>query len=340
MIIPSEKALALHRETPVADLHMDTLLTNYLFGYDVTKRHSNPVPLSPLVNHTDLPRLKEAGIGIAGLGLVTSPLKLYEKKRFFQIKSQMDYLKSLCFHHPDKIRMIDNAKDMGKAIDQGAIAALPGIEGAHAIAGSVDTFDTFNKMGVRYFTLAHFSENEVCNCAKGLNKSKRTGLTDFGRKIVDRINKTKMIMDLAHVEREAFLEAAEMSEKPVIVSHTGVKGVRNNWRNIDDYQLEAVAKTNGVVGIMIAPQFLGGSFFRPITDVADHIMHVIKTVGIEHVGIGTDLDGWIWTMPKYFKDITDLPQITQDLLNRGVKEDDIKKILGENVIRVVNESLV
>lgn len=334
-----KKALELHKKYPVADLHIDFLLTNYLFGYDITKRHTNDIPFSPFINHTDIPRLRDAGVSIVGVGLVSTPLKILEKRRFKQIKSQLEYMKSVCDKFPEDLIHISKAEDMHRALSKGAIAILPGMEGSHALVGDLNLLDTYYDLGVRYWTLAHFSGNEVCNCPKGIYNYNEPGLTDFGGELIERLHNKKIILDIAHTEREAFMEAAKMSQKPVIVSHTGIRGAFDHWRNIDDKQLEAVAKTGGVVGVMIAPKYLGGSNFRPISDIADHIIHVIKVVGVDHVCYGTDLDGWIPTMPKGFSDVTDLPKITADLLERGLSEEEMEKILGKNVIRVIDKCL-
>ena len=336
---PSQQALDIHAETPVADLHIDMLLTNFLFGYDLEKRHKNKIPYSPLVNHTDFPRLKDVGVRIAGLGLVCAPLNALKKTRFKQIRSQINYLKGIVSRRPDEINILLDLGKLDEMEKNNGISCLLGIEGAHALCGDLGLVDTYYNMGVRYMTLAHFSGNEACNCPKGIYNNNAAGLTDFGRKLVDRIHELGMILDVAHTDRTAFFEAIERSKQPVIVSHTGFAGVYDHWRNIDDEQLEAVAKVGGVAGIMFSPHFLGGSNFRPLSDVADHIMHAVKVVGPEHVAIGSDLDGWLWTMPEGFSDVGDLPLITDDLLERGMSEADVKKILGENVDRVVKKCL-
>lgn len=332
------QAIALHDETPVADLHIDFLLTNYLFRYNIMKKHKNPIPYSPMVNHTDIPRLKKAGVAVVGAGLVCSPLKIMKQFRFGQIRSQLNYLHRLCAKYPNDIRQLNTNRGMEKAIKDKAVACLPGVEGAHALAGDLLKLDTFFELGVRYFTLAHFSGNEACNCPKGIYNTNAPGLTGFGRKLVDRIREQGMILDVAHTEREAFFQALERFEKPAFVSHTGLRGVYEHWRNIDDQQLEAVAKFGGVVGIMFANNFLGPSHFGSSKRVVDHIMHAVRVVGPEHVAIGSDMDGWIM-MPRELSDVTDLPDITAKLLEHGLPEEAVKKILGENVIRVIRANL-
>jgi len=336
---PSREALALHEEYPIADLHNDMLLTHYLLGYDIMKRHTNRLPFSPMVNHCDIPRLKEAGFGVAGLGLVCTPLKMLAHRRFHQISFQLNYLARQCAAHPEQLRLLTDAAAMREALAAGAVACLPGIEGAQALNGRLDRLNAYHDLGARYFTLAHFSGNEACNCTMGIHRSSQRGLTDFGRRLVEAIHRRGMILDLAHTERGAFLEAAARSERPVIVSHTGLQGTCRSWRNIDDEQLEAVARTGGVVGIMIAPRFLGGAAIRPLSDYGDAVLHAVRTIGADHVAFGSDLDGWIDAMPIGFTDVTDLPLITDDLLRRGLPREDVVKIISGNVLRVIEACL-
>ena len=342
----SERARELHRESIVADLHNDFLLTNKLFGYDITKRHENHIPFSPLVNHTDLPRLQEAGVRIIGCGLVCAPWKFAARMRIGQISDQLVYLNKVCDEHPDKIGIAWDAKTLDELMSKGAIAAFPGIEGAHALVGNLENLRNYHRLGVRYMTFAHFSTNEACNSAVGWYQNKdKKGLTEFGRELVRLCNELNIVLDAAHVERQAFMEMCELSATPLIVSHTGLTGAHKHWRNIDDEQILAIKNSGGrksgggVVGIMIAPKYLGGSFFRSMRDTADHILHGVKVAGADHIGIGTDLDGWIWTMPYGFSDVTDLPALTDMLLEGGLSEEDIKKILGGNVLRLLREVL-
>ncbi len=334
------RALELHQKYPVADLHIDFLLTNYLFGYDISKRHGNYFPFSPFVYHADIPRLKEANVRIVGAGLVCTPLKFLENRRYYQIAAQLEYLKKVCEKHPRELAMVSKKDDFRIALENGAVTIIPGVEGSHSLCGNIDLLETYYDMGARYWTMAHFTGNEACNCPKGIYNYNKPGLTDFGKDLIERVHALGMILDLAHTERQAFLEAAKMSQKPVIVSHTGVSGAYKHWRNIDDEQLEAEAKTDGVVGIKVAPKFLGGSKFRPLSDVADHIIHVVKTIGPDHVSFGSDLDGWIPTMPKGFSDVRDLSKITATLLEKGLPEADLEKILHKNVVRVINKCLI
>ncbi len=331
-----QRALALHRKHVVADLHVDTLLAHDLLGYDMTKRHRCPLPFSPLVGHADIPRARDAGLSIWGLGLVCSP-RPRPDVRFARIRRQMDYLHRVCEQRPKDIAVIRGRRSMNDILSSNRIGAFCGIEGAHAVSGSLDRLREAHDMGVRYFTLAHFSDNEAASCAFGWGSRtrRRDGLTDFGRRLVDEVQRMGMVLDLAHVNKAGFMEACTRSERPVIVSHTGISGVKRSWRNIDDEQIEAVARTGGVVGVIFGPQFLARSPFASLDAVVAHILHVVRVTGADHVAYGSDMDGWLTTMPRGFADMADLPKVTALLLDAGLPEADVVKIMGGNVKRVL-----
>jgi membrane dipeptidase len=155
---------------------------------------------------------------------------------------------------------------------------------------------------------------------------------------VARCDEMGMVIDLAHVSRPSFLEAASLTKQPVIVSHTGVRGVKDMWRNIDDDQIDAVAETGGVIGLILHSTFIGDGATQSVEKWVDHVDYVVQRVGIDHAALGSDLDGGI-VPPREFEDITDMPQLTACLLKRGYSEDDIKKIMGLNALRVFKQVL-
>ncbi|MCZ7583096.1 MAG: dipeptidase [Deltaproteobacteria bacterium] len=331
------RARALHASSVVADLHIDTLLSHELFGYDMTRRHRNRVPFSPLVWQADIPRAHDAKLDIWGMGLVTKQ-RGDKEALFTRIRRQLQYLDRVCTD-TGLIRVLRTRADLQEALAAGTIGAFPGIEGAHAIGGDLDRLREAFDLGMRYFTLAHFTNNEACRCSMGwgnLRADPTGGLSEFGRRLVDEIHRLGVVLDLSHVNREGFLDACERSDVPVMVTHTGVRGVHEHWRNIDDEQIEAVAKTGGVVGIMFAPNFLTGKFVCDLQAVADHILHVVKVAGAEHAAYGSDMDGWLWTMPRGFSDLADLPRVTALLLDAGLTDDQVRGIIGGNVKRVLD----
>ncbi len=335
-----ERARELHRSSVVADLHIDILLTHDLLGYDIAKRHRNVVPRAPLVWQADLPRFRDAGIDIQGLGLVCSPLSS-PRQRAGKIRRQLEYLHRVCDTHPGEIHVIRDRASLRDGLAAGRIGAFCGIEGAHALGGRIELLPMFHELGVRYMTFAHFSGNEACECAMGLGSrsGRDKGLTDFGRALLAECERLGIVVDLAHVNKRGFMEACAIAQKPVIVSHTGVTGVKNIWRNIDDEQIEAVAKNGGVIGVIFGPQFTGRTVFDDLWCVARHILHIVRVAGADHAAYGSDIDGWLWTMPAGMRGIDDLPRLTALLLDAGLDESDVKKIIGGNVARVVECAL-
>ena len=157
------------------------------------------------------------------------------------------------------------------------------------------------------------------------------GLTRFGKDVIAAMNEHGMIVDLAHLNRKGFFEALELSTTPPIVSHTGVAGVLEHWRNIDDEQIRAVADRGGVVGVIFAPKFLGGD---DLAAVCDHLAHIVKVGGEDVPALGSDYDGMV-KPPRGLEDVSDLPKLTAALLDRGISRAAVKKLLGENALRVL-----
>ncbi|MBV8879470.1 MAG: membrane dipeptidase, partial [Planctomycetaceae bacterium] len=189
------------------------------------------------------------------------------------------------------------------------------------------------RAGVRYLGLAHFTANEICAPSGGKGASAGAPLTDFGRAVVAEMNRLRMIVDLAHVGKAAFLEACRRSSRPAIVSHTGISGAFPLWRNVDDEQLKAVAASDGVVGIIFAWRYLG-TRRRGVEMLAPHFEHVRKQIGARHLAIGSDFDGAIEPV-RGLENVSRLPEVTRLLQRMQWSEEEIRQVLGENMLRVL-----
>jgi membrane dipeptidase len=250
------------------------------------------------------------------------------------IHEQIDVLDATVARNPGAIRKVKTAEDVQAAQKAGAMGALLGIEGAHALEGDLDNVEVFARRGVRYLGILHFSANEAGAPAFGRGRDDDRGLTQWGRDLVERCEANDVIVDLAHVNRRGFLDACAMATKPPIVSHTGVLGAFDHWRNIDDDQLRAVADRGGCVGVIFAPQFLGGDGIQPIVD---HMLHILDVVGEDGPALGSDWDGFV-VPSRGVSDPRGLPLLTDALLAAGVKEPTIAKILRGNAMRVLGSA--
>jgi membrane dipeptidase len=333
-MIGSERARALHHEHPPIDLHADTLMWSSWLGYDLHARHEPPLWRAAFGGHVDTPRLRDGGIGAQFFSLVSLPMAKRVRGLAQSVRAQIDVLAEAIERRPDQLRLARSAQDIEAGARDGAIAALLGIEGAHALEGNLDNVEVFAKQGVRYLGLLHFSANEAGHPAYGPGRSDEQGLTPWGFDLVRRCEASGVLVDLAHINRKGFLDACSIAQAPPIVSHTGVLGAFDHWRNIDDAQLRAVADLGGVVGVIFCPRYLGG---RGIGDVVRHMVHILDVVGEDAPALGSDWDGFILPTPA-LSDPRGLPLLTDALLDGGVPERTVGKILRGNVMRVLSAS--
>lgn len=333
-MLGSDEARAIHADHPAIDLHADTLMWSRWTGYDLHKAHEPPLPMAALGGHVDIPRMHEGGMGAQFFGLVSLPLADRVKGMARVVHEQIDALDAQIQKRPGVIRLVKKAHELDGALEAGAVGALLGIEGAHALEGDLDNVARFAQRGVRYIGLLHFSSNEAGYPAYGKGRSDESGLTRWGIELCEACEHNGVLVDLAHVNKRGFLDACHIAKKPPIVSHTGVLGAFEHWRNIDDDQLRAVADKGGVVGVIFCPRFVGGDGLAP---VVKHLKHIVDVIGEDAPALGSDWDGFIIpTQP--LKDPRGLPLLTDALLEAGMSKRTVGKILHDNVMRVLREA--
>ena len=339
----SEEARALHAAAFVADMHADTLM---LRG-DLTQRSAT--------GHVDLPRLQDGGVALQFLTTVTKvPLGFNidatDGDRF-DLLTLIGVAQLNAFATRDLLgrallyseRLQDSVDRAGgallwvrsvaeldqliarRATDPRVVGALLGSEGAHPLGLEFANVQALYDAGFRMIGLAHFFDNAFSGSAHGL---KKYGLTQRGRDLVRQMEQLGMVVDLAHVAAPAIDDVLAMATKPVVVSHTGVRGTCDNQRNLSDAQIQAIAQNGGVIGIGYWDTAVCGTEMRYVTAA---MRHVIAVAGDDHVGLGSDYDG----ATTVGFDTSQLPALTQQMMNEGMSEATIKKILGGNVVRVL-----
>jgi membrane dipeptidase len=239
--------------------------------------------------------------------------------------------------YPQKIGIALTAADADRLYREGKISAFLGIEGGHAIEDSLDTLRDFYSLGVRVMTLTWMYNTNWAD-ASG-DTPVHGGLTEFGAEVVREMNRLGMVVDVSHASDETFYDTLEVSKKPVVASHSCVRALNNHHRNMTDDMLRALAQNGGVIGINFYSEYLAPAGTEvTVGTLVDHIEYAVDVAGIDHVGLGSDFDG-VTALPAGLDDVSKLPAITEELLDRGFAEKDIEKILGGNMLRVFRAAL-
>ncbi|MCS6914750.1 MAG: membrane dipeptidase [Myxococcales bacterium] len=335
--VVSQEAQAVHEAACIIDLHADTpkLISR---GYDLRRRHRTPWPVRRWLGHVDLPRLQEGGVAAQFFGMWTFPKP--ERGCNAEVHRQLDAL-TRAISAGEGIALCSTAEEIRRCRARGMVAALCGIEGGQALeaggyaseAATLEQLKKFAERKVRYLGLLHFSRNALGAPAMGWGMDPAQGLTPLGCAVVDACRELGMLVDLAHINRRGFFDAVSRRPGPLLVSHTGVAGVHRHWRNIDDEQIRAVADSGGVVGVIFAPRYLGRG---GVEGVVDHLMHIIRVAGEDAVALGSDWDGFVQP-PQGLADPSELPHLTEALLRRRLSAQTIHKLLGGNVLRMLDE---
>ena len=344
------RARRLHFSSLVLDTHIDTPLQMKDPNWDFGQEHES--------GHVDLPRLKRGGLDGAFFsiympGTVTGP------------KAVSDSLKTIASVHRlvelygDSLELCTNASGVRRAQRSGKFAVLMGMEGGHMIHNSLPILRMYARLGIRYLTLTHNVNTEWADSVA--DSRVYGGLNELGVSVVKELNRLGVLVDVSHVSDETFWDVLEVSEAPVVASHSSCRDLSNHPRNMNDEMIRGLAKQGGVIQITFVDQFLdvehhaareasiekassGGEAEtdrEPIPPVnweriVDHIDHAVRVAGVDHVGLGSDFDGA--DMPRGMEDVSFLPKITQELLERGYDESQIRLILGENTLRVLQQA--
>ena len=326
----SREAAEIYLASDVIDLHIDTFIWTRIFGYDLTRRHGRGIFDARFYGHADLPRLRDAHVTGGIWSITTNPLRRQKAAVF---RKNLGRLVKIMEAVPSAVHLCRNAREYKAARAGGKHAVFIGIQGGNALEEpyALDSFDASRLIKV---TVVHLSTSPLGQTSAPTG-DKDGGLSERGRDLVRELDRKRIFVDLAHINRRGFFDAVETHDKslPLLVSHTGIAGVHKHWRNVDDEQLRAVADTGGVIGVMYQSSFLGDPLFSGRAErVVDHLEHIIDTVGEDHAALGSDWDGAIIT-PRDMATCLELPRLVDLMLARGWSAQRIQKILGGNFVR-------
>ena len=332
----NDLAQELAQETIIIDTHLDTPIQLYMqqskngFYEDITKASSL---------HFDFDRAVSGGLNVPFFVIFTPPSAEEKGTAFEMAKDLIQILEDIMNKHPSKFRLVKSPEEITN--EKGVMQVVYGMENGAPIENKLSNIKVFSDMGINYITLAHSKSNHISDSSYDSNKN-WGGLSPFGRKVVAEMNKQGVMIDISHVSDAAFYEVLKLTKTPVIASHSSLRHfVPGFERNVSDDMLRELAKNEGVIQICFGSEFIAEKKKNPnlvvtVKDVADHIDRVKKLVGIDHVGIGSDYDGWR-NFPVGLEDTSTYPNLIKELLNRNYTKEEIEKIFGGNLLRVWRE---
>ncbi len=371
----TERALRIHRSATLVDGHNDL---PYQLGerpYELGEKadasfESIDLALPQEKLHTDIPRLREGGVGAQFWAAFVPPSAMREGGGARMALEQIDLIHRMVQRYPDTFELAYTADDVVRVHKAGRIASLIALEGGHAIENSLALLRMYYALGVRYMTLTHVETTDWAD--SGTDEARHGGLTEFGEQVVLEMNRLGMLVDISHVSADVMRDVLRVSRSAVIASHSSAYAVAEHPRNVPDDVLHLIQENGGVVMVNFFSGFVEPEAARltqemfekfrefreeypdkedlrnavrqwreehpmprgTVHTVVDHIDHIVEVAGVDHVGLGSDYDG-INVTPEQLEDVSCFPYITQALLNRGYSKAEIHKILGGNAIRVL-----
>ena len=320
-------------ETPLIDGHNDLpwAIREYeaaphdVLAYDITGRAPG---------HTDIARLREGMVG-GQFWSVYIPSDL-PPEDFVRVQlEQIDIALQIISAYPETFELATTADDVDRIFREGKIASMLGLEGGHAIANSLGVLRAYFDLGARYMTLTHWQT--IAWADASTDDPQHDGLTAFGQAVVREMNRLGMLVDLSHVAPTTMHDALDVTVAPVIFSHSSARGIVDHVRNVPDDVLRRLPENGGVVMVTFVPDYLSPEGEADVGTVADHIEYIRDVAGIDHVGIGGDYDG-IDHGPEGLEDVSTYPALFAELARRGLSDEDLAKVAGNNVLRAMRQA--
>lgn len=324
----TDSVQTLHQEAICVDTHCDTLGRVYEGQRRMGERSQ--------LGQFDLPRALDGGLSCEFMAAF-----FYEGRAGGPIRQSLHFIDVLYQEleaFAEQAMLVLTAADVREAKQRGKVGLLLSMEGAEGVAGDLRVLRTYYHLGLRSLGLTWNRRNEAADGVGELRTG--GGLSEFGRRLVGECNRLGILLDMAHLSPAGVRDVLAISEAPVVVTHANCHALWPHARNLTDQQLEAVARQEGVVGVTPVPLFLGeDNLSAALATMLDHLDHMIEVIGEDHVGIGLDFDGVGEARTEGIADVSQLPNITAGLLERGHTPQAIKKIMGGNFLRVMEKVL-
>jgi membrane dipeptidase len=374
------EALAIHDRVLTVDTHCDTPMRLVRGEWNIGERHE---PSDRGSGKVDLPRMAEGGLDaeffavFIGQGERTPEGYARAKERAMEM---LDAIHKMCTDYPDLVELAVSPEDAYRLEKQGKRAAFIGMENGYPVGLDLSLVKEYYDRGIRYITLCHGSDNDICDSSTDSRNPEDNGLSEFGKEVVAECNRLGIMVDLSHTSDKTFFDVLKITRAPVIASHSSVRSICDHPRNLTDEMIKALAENGGVIQICFVSSFVKKDKPNPkrekamqalrekygprkeikdeavqekmreeymkifekypqeratVKELVNHIDHVVKLVGVDHVGIGTDFDGG--GEVEGCSDVTELPNVTIELVRRGYTEEEIRKIWGGNLMRVLRK---
>ena len=332
-------AQAIHRDAPLADLHAHPGLTQYWLKRDLAREHRPPAHgYNPLRPQLDLPRMVQGGLRVLTACVYAPTVPPFPAPSTGALGA-MQFVEDLCSREAHKAAIAARGQ-LCAILGTGRLAVIHAAEGGHHIERSLEKLEQLAARGLRYLTLTHFVHNGLAQPAKlGPFTPFRgpPGLTELGRRVVKKCEELGVLVDLSHCSDRSFADVAALATRPLLATHTGFRRFHDVERNLSDEQLRTIARSGGVAGVITWSWLLKRcGFVADVEDLADSVVHGALVAGPEHIGIGTDFDGYVWSARR-IREARHYPALADALSKRGFTAVELRGILGTNYLRVLGE---